>query len=244
MRKITKKRNISSSKKRVKQTRKVIKGDNKKTRNNKKNKDKTQKVARIKRNSRKTRKSQKGGGKEELLKTLLEKDGINISKKDINRIHRRIESMQDFKADNELLKEKIKFVREQIDYVKSNMFWIPKRIVENFLKIRVWKWSKKDKIESDIKKIVIDTDPDEPDYENELYKKILESAEKDINKFKKKKEIKIKDKITELKTVSKLSRQNGIEKALEGLGTSFKKLERDIALYRLKYEHMKLLKQI
>jgi hypothetical protein len=244
MRKITKKANISSSKKRVKQTRKVIKGGNKKTRKSKKNKKTTQKVARIKRNNKKTRKGQTGGGKIELLKTLLEEDNITINEQQINRIHRIIESMGNIEANRIKLKEAKQFIEKQISYVESRIFHISQNIIEKKLYI-FFSYNKREKLKKAIGKYVRDiktNNPNNPNdniYVDNLYLKLLDTAGK--KQQSKNKANKTKAKITELKNVIKYSIQNGIEGALILLGNSKEliKLKNDIVQYRLKYEKNK-----
>ena len=241
MRKITKKANISSSKKRVKQTRKVIKGGNKKTRKSKKNKKTTQKVARIKRNNKKNRKSQTGGGKIELLKTLLEEDNITINEQQINRIHRIIESMGNIEANRIKLKEAKQFIEKQISYVESRIFHISQNIIEKKLYI-FFSYNKREKLKKAIGKYVRNIKTNNPinsNYEDNLYLKLLDTAGK--KQQSKNKANKTKAKITELKNVIKYSIQNGIEGALILLGNSKEliKLKNDIVQYRLKYEKNK-----
>lgn len=248
---MTKKINISSSKKRVKKTnikkRKLIKGGNKKTRKSKKNKKKTQKVATIKRNNKKTRKIQKGGGNEKLLETLLKKDGnSNISEEYINKLHKDIiENMKDFKPDNKSLNKEMKIVRKQIKDVERRIYYIITNIIEKKLYMFLF-YDKRIKLERVIATYVrnIDNpeyDPHREDYEDKLYLELLAKIGKDPQSENKQK--KTKAKITELR---KVIINDYIETGLsDALKLQYDKRELDkfiekIALYRLKYEDMKL----
>tara|TARA_B100000902_G_scaffold396999_1_gene459458 strand:- start:4197 stop:4967 length:771 start_codon:yes stop_codon:yes gene_type:complete len=247
---MTKKRNISSSKKRVKKTnikkRKLIKGGNKKTRKSKKNKKKTQKVATIKRNNKKTRKNQKGGDRKELLKTLLEKDKISINEQQIVQLHNIIENIGDFNPDNNLLKEKKEFVRKQIANVERRIYDIATNIIEKKLYMFFF-YEKRKKLEGVIATYVRQFDnkeynPYQHNYEDKLYDNLLAKIDKEPQS--KNKQKKTKDKITELKKVIINDYiETGLSEALKlQYNKKKKELENfitDIALYRLKYEHMK-----
>jgi len=175
---MTKKRNISSSKKKVKKTnikkRKLIKGGNKETRKSKKNKKKTQKATTIKRHNKKTRKIQKGGGRKELLKTLLEKDGKkNISDEDINRLDGIITNIKiKIEVKKSVEKEQTKYLNNWIAYMFYNI--LPQKLKEiiTLLKLGMFNISLKREIKEYIEKYTLDNSPTIENYNNNLYRTI------------------------------------------------------------------------